>query len=106
MGRRILDGVVEANEIIDLTRSSKKDYLMFKVDFKKSYDNVNWNFLFYFIRKMEFRVKRILWMKACVLKISFSIFVHGSPTKKFEMEKKVEARRPTFTVSPYQREGN
>lgn len=29
----LVDGVVVVNEIVDLTRNSKKDYLLFKIDF-------------------------------------------------------------------------
>ncbi|MCI06375.1 cysteine-rich receptor-like protein kinase, partial [Trifolium medium] len=43
--RQILDGVVVLNEIIDLAKRRKDDYLLFKVDFERAYDTVNWGFL-------------------------------------------------------------
>ena len=40
----ILDGVVVANELVDLVKWSKRGCFMFKVDFEKEYDSVSWVF--------------------------------------------------------------
>ncbi|XP_058766944.1 uncharacterized protein LOC131640567 [Vicia villosa] len=39
-GRQMLDGVLIANEIVDLAKKSKRSCLLFKVDFEKAYDSV------------------------------------------------------------------
>ncbi|MCI44542.1 transposon TX1 putative protein, partial [Trifolium medium] len=44
-GRQILDGVLIANEVIDEAKRKKREVLMFKVDFEKAYDSVDWDFL-------------------------------------------------------------
>ncbi|XP_045830878.1 uncharacterized protein LOC123922177 [Trifolium pratense] len=41
-GRQILDGILIANEVVDEARKSKKELLLFKVDFEKAYDSVDW----------------------------------------------------------------
>ncbi|KAJ9541159.1 hypothetical protein OSB04_027665 [Centaurea solstitialis] len=41
-GRFILDGVLIANEVVDYVRKKKKSSLIFKVDFEKAYDSVEW----------------------------------------------------------------
>lgn len=40
-GRKILDGVVVINEILDLAKRNKMEYLIFKVDFTQAYDCVD-----------------------------------------------------------------
>ncbi|XP_045810560.1 uncharacterized protein LOC123905002 [Trifolium pratense] len=40
--RQILDGILITNEIVDEARKSKKDLMLFKVDFEKAYDSVDW----------------------------------------------------------------
>ena len=45
-GRQILDGLLIANEIVDETRKKKKELLLFKVDFEKAYDSVDWKYLY------------------------------------------------------------
>ncbi|GJX67489.1 RNA-directed DNA polymerase, eukaryota [Tanacetum coccineum] len=44
-GRQILDGSLITNEIINVASKEKLRLLLFKVDFEKAFDNVNWNFL-------------------------------------------------------------
>ncbi|GAU16239.1 hypothetical protein TSUD_298710 [Trifolium subterraneum] len=43
--RQILDGILIANEVVDEARKSKKELLLFKVDFEKAYDSVDWGYL-------------------------------------------------------------
>lgn len=41
-GKLLFDEVVHVNEVIYLTRNTKKACLIYKVDFKKVYDSVRW----------------------------------------------------------------
>jgi hypothetical protein len=43
--RKILDGILIANEVVDEARKFKKELMLFKVDFEKSYDLVGWGYL-------------------------------------------------------------
>nr|GEX25757.1 RNA-directed DNA polymerase, eukaryota [Tanacetum cinerariifolium] len=45
VGRQILDGPFILNEILQWCKIKKKQSLIFKVDFKKAYDSVRWDFL-------------------------------------------------------------
>jgi hypothetical protein len=53
-GRHLVDGVVVANEVVDLAKRSKRECPVFKVDFEKAYDSVSWSFLDYMMRRMDF----------------------------------------------------
>ena len=54
-GRFMLNGVMVANEVTDEVKKDKhKECLVFKVDFKKAYDSISWEFLFFMMRKMDF----------------------------------------------------
>ncbi|GKD39102.1 RNA-directed DNA polymerase, eukaryota, partial [Tanacetum coccineum] len=44
-GRQILDGSLVANEIVNFAKKEGINLFLFKVDFKKAFDSVNWNFL-------------------------------------------------------------
>jgi hypothetical protein len=39
--RQILDGILIANEVVDEARKTKKELMLFKVDFEKAYDSVD-----------------------------------------------------------------
>jgi hypothetical protein len=43
--RQILDGILIANEVVDEARKKKKDLMLFKADFEKAYDSVDWGYL-------------------------------------------------------------
>jgi hypothetical protein len=42
--RQILDRILIENEVVDEARKLKKDLLLFKVDFEKAYDYVDWGY--------------------------------------------------------------
>lgn len=41
-GRLILDGILVANKVVDDARKRKKELLLFKVNFEKAYDSIDW----------------------------------------------------------------
>ncbi|GKD27472.1 putative RNA-directed DNA polymerase, eukaryota, reverse transcriptase zinc-binding domain protein [Tanacetum coccineum] len=61
-GRQILDGCLIANEIIRMARMEDHKLLLFKVDFEKAFDSVNWNFLISIMRQMGFGEKWRNWI--------------------------------------------
>ena len=44
-GRNILEGPLALQEIIHELKRTKEPAVLFKLDFEKAYDRVNWNFL-------------------------------------------------------------
>jgi hypothetical protein len=79
-GRNLVDGVLVVNEIVDWAKKAKKECLIFKVDFEKAYDSVDWGFLEYMLRRCGFVEKWIGWMRVCVFAGNLSVLVNGSPT--------------------------
>lgn len=57
VGRNILDGPLIVNESLAWLKTAKRKALVFKVDFKKAYDMVNWGFLEDIMEQMGFPVK-------------------------------------------------
>jgi len=53
-GRQILDGILVANEVVDEARKCHMELLLFKVDFEKAYDSIDWNYLEEVMLKMGF----------------------------------------------------
>ncbi|XP_028075237.1 uncharacterized protein LOC114277538 [Camellia sinensis] len=86
-GRNILDGVLIANEIMDGWKKAKKKGLLFKLDFEKACDFINWGFLFSILANFGFGSKWISWMKECISTVRISVLVNGSPTKEFSPQK-------------------
>ena len=62
-GRQILDGILVANDVVDEARKCKKELIMFKVDFEKAYDSIDWNSLDDVMLKMGFPTLWQKWIK-------------------------------------------
>jgi len=84
-GRQILDGILVANEVVDEAKKLNRDLLLFKVDFEKAYDSVDWIFLDDVLCKMSFPVLWRKWMRECVTTATTSVLVNGSPTEEFSL---------------------
>ena len=57
-GKSLMHGVVVANEVIDKARRKKKSCLVFKVDYKKAYDDfISSCFLAYMFQRLGFKEK-------------------------------------------------
>ncbi|KAJ9556572.1 hypothetical protein OSB04_011186 [Centaurea solstitialis] len=85
-GRSILYGVLVANEMVLYLKSAKRKGMIFKVDFEKAYDSVNWNFLLEVLENMGFGIKWRKWIATCLKTSRISILVNGSPTDEFPMQ--------------------
>ena len=49
-----MDAVLIANEIVDEKKRSREEGVIFKIDFEKAYDHVNWDFLDHVLEKKGF----------------------------------------------------
>jgi len=45
-GRNLVDRVLVVNELVDYAKRAKRECLIFKVDFEKTYDSVDWGFFY------------------------------------------------------------
>lgn len=61
--------------MVEEYRLKKKSEWVFKVDFEKTYDNVDWGFLDYVLLKKGFGDQWQKWIKGCLSGASFSILI-------------------------------
>ena len=77
-GRSIGDCYLVAQETLHLLHASKTTSLLLKLDFEKTFDNVNWDFLISFLRGLGCGEKWIQWIRMCISTAKFSILINGS----------------------------
>ncbi|KAI3509571.1 hypothetical protein L1887_24947 [Cichorium endivia] len=97
-GRNILDGPLVINELYAWAKKVKRKILLFKVDFEKAFDNVNWEFLDSTLSQMGFGTKWRLWIRGCLQSSRASVLINGSPTEEFAISKGVRQGDP---LSPF-----
>ena len=97
-GRQILDGILIANEIVEDAKRLKKDLLLFKVDFEKAFDSIDWSYLESVMRKMNFPTLWRKWIMECISTTTTSVLVNGSPTDEFKFERGLRQGDP---LSPF-----
>jgi len=83
-GRGMLDSILVANETVDFLKKEKKSGMLVKVDFEKTYDSVDWKFLYYMMGRLRFNRRWVKWIRACMESATILVLVNGSPTKEFK----------------------
>lgn len=81
--RSILDGVLCANECIDLRIWEGIPRIICKVDMEKAYDHVSLGVLLDMLWRYGFFVKWRNWIRRCVGLASFSALINGIRTSYF-----------------------
>ena len=78
-GRQMMDSIVIAEEIIVEWKISDTAGFIWKVDFEKAYDSLDWRFLWNVLKRRKFPTVWIKWMKQCVCTTTFAVLVNGRP---------------------------
>ncbi len=64
--RNIMEGVLVLHESLNSLHQKKQSGLLFKVDFEKAYDKVNWSFIFQVLKAKKFPDKWCDWIMKTV----------------------------------------
>ena len=86
-GRQIMDAILMANECVDFRIRSKVPGILCKLDIKKAYDHLNWNFLLETLSRRGFGGKWMRWIKFCISTVKYSVLMNGSPTVFFSSQR-------------------
>jgi len=77
----LVDSVLLANEVVEDLRRKEKSGSCLKVDFKKAYDSVRWDFMYDMLGRLSFHNTWLKWIRGCMELATVSVLVNGSPQK-------------------------
>ena len=78
-GRQMADSIVLAEKILAKWRRDGTTDFMWKVNFDKAYDSIDWRFLWNVLRRRGFSETWVRWVKQCVTTSTFAVLVNGRP---------------------------
>ncbi|XP_020262363.1 uncharacterized protein LOC109838323 [Asparagus officinalis] len=79
--KSMLDSIIQANKMSHVCSKRKKEVAMFKIDFAKAFDSIDWVFLIEFLKARGFDNKWCSWILHIISSSNCAVLVNGSPSK-------------------------
>ncbi|XP_050217654.1 uncharacterized protein LOC126668506 [Mercurialis annua] len=93
-GRNIHDCHMIASEILHIAARRKEKLFLLKLDFKKAFDSISWDFILKMLNRMGFDDTWKKWISYFFDTSQLSVLVNGSPSTNFLMGKGVRQGDP------------
>jgi hypothetical protein len=97
-GRRIHDAIGAAHECLHSIKQKNLKALVMKLDLKKAFDCIDWDFLRLILHAVGFGDNFSSWILACVTTANFAVLINGDPSTFFKSERGLRQGCP---LSPY-----
>jgi hypothetical protein len=82
--RLIFDVVGIAQECLHSAKTKNLSAIILKLDLKKSYDKVSWQFLRLMLTQIGLNWEISQWIMACITSVNTTVLINGSPTDFFK----------------------
>jgi hypothetical protein len=82
-GRQIHEAIGVVQEVMHSLKSHNSKGEIIKIDLSKSYDRVNWIYIWMLLTHLGFEVPFINWVMCCITTIYFVVLINGSTSSLF-----------------------
>ncbi|KAK7275607.1 hypothetical protein RIF29_16726 [Crotalaria pallida] len=97
-GRSIVHNILICQELMRFYgRKNSSPRCFMKVDIKKAYDMISWDFIHSMLQALKFPAKFIIWVMECITSVSFSLVINGQRVGNFKSSRGIRQGDP---ISP------
>jgi hypothetical protein len=100
-GRQILDAIGTAQECLHSIKSKNSKVLILKLDLKKDFDCIDWDFLRLILTQTSFSHSLIKWIMSCVVSENLSILINGESSSFFRIGRGLRQGFPSHLCSSF-----
>jgi hypothetical protein len=93
-GRQILDAIGSAQEVLHNIKHKKLQALILKLDLKKAFDCISWDYLRMILLQSSFGYLFKNWIMGCVTSVTIVVLVNGEATSFFTNERGLQQGFP------------
>ncbi|XP_078150757.1 uncharacterized protein LOC144546100 [Carex rostrata] len=88
-GRQMSESYIYAQHLITVARKNKMPFAMLKLDIKKAFDTISWDFVLQVMKNLGFQDNWITWVKNAVLQGSSQVLINGLLGKRINLKRGV-----------------
>ncbi|KAA0058554.1 LINE-1 retrotransposable element ORF2 protein [Cucumis melo var. makuwa] len=96
--RQITDAILMANEALDYWKVKKIKGFILKLDIEKAFNNLNWDFIDFVLKKKNYPNSWRKWIRGCISNVTYSIIVNGKPQGRIKANRGLRQGDP---LSPF-----
>ncbi|TYK05808.1 LINE-1 retrotransposable element ORF2 protein [Cucumis melo var. makuwa] len=96
--RQITDAILRANEALDYWKVKKIKSFILKLDIEKAFDNLNWDFIDFVLKKKNYPNSWRKWIRGCISNVTYSIIVNEKPQDRIKANRGLRQGDP---LSPF-----
>jgi hypothetical protein len=102
-GRKIMDGIILAHEVIHSLKTTKKPGMLLKLDLSKSFDHLSWEYIEKTLLAFGFSLEWVHWILSLLSSTFFSVLVNDCPSSTFSPSRGIHQGDPLspFPIHPH-----
>lgn len=93
-GRQMMESYVYTQQVLHLSRREKIPLALLKLDIRKAFDTISWEFTLKVMQKLDFPQKWINWIDMAIFRGSSQVLINGQLRRRLLLRRGVRQGNP------------